>query len=137
MVTVLIDNKIMEVDRGRGADDQLWISPSELERITGLSPQPEGLSKGDAIVPVPSGRTEKFFRGNEVNIAAFWRQMNKPALSDEAGNVWVLGAGSAERAAALQSLQAPNFTLPDLDGTPRSLSDFGGKKVFLATWASW
>ena len=33
--------------------------------------------------------------------------------------------------------QAPDFTLPDVDGVPRSLSQLRGKKVFLATWASW
>ena len=33
--------------------------------------------------------------------------------------------------------QAPDFTLPDADGTPRTLSQLRGKKVFLATWASW
>ncbi|MCH8076410.1 MAG: redoxin domain-containing protein [SAR324 cluster bacterium] len=63
--------------------------------------------------------------------------MNKPALSDASGEVWVLGASAGERAAVLQSLQAPDFTLPDLDGRPHSLSDFRGKKVFLVSWASW
>ena len=31
----------------------------------------------------------------------------------------------------------PDFTLPDVNGVPRSLSQLRGKKVFLATWASW
>jgi peroxiredoxin len=35
------------------------------------------------------------------------------------------------------SLEAPDFTLPDVSGTPHSLSDYRGKKVLLATWASW
>jgi peroxiredoxin len=34
-------------------------------------------------------------------------------------------------------LEAPDFTLPDIDGQLHSLSDFLGKKVFLVTWASW
>jgi peroxiredoxin len=34
-------------------------------------------------------------------------------------------------------LMAPDFTLPDLSGTPRRLSDLRGKKVLLVTWASW
>ena len=33
--------------------------------------------------------------------------------------------------------RAPDFTLPDLDGSPHSLSSYRGRKVFLATWASW
>jgi peroxiredoxin len=37
----------------------------------------------------------------------------------------------------LQSLEAPDFTLPDLDGKTYSLSQFRGKKVLLLSWASW
>ena len=32
---------------------------------------------------------------------------------------------------------APEFTLPDLQDTPRSLRDFRGKKTFLYVWGSW
>jgi peroxiredoxin len=49
----------------------------------------------------------------------------------------VLGEGAADRLAALRSLEAPDFTLPDVDGNPVSLSNFRGKKVLLASWASW
>ena len=48
-----------------------------------------------------------------------------------------LGAPADERNAALEGLRAPDFTLPDIDGKPRRLSELRGKKVFLATWASW
>ncbi len=137
MVTVLIDNRILEVKQASGSGDQLWISTSDAERIAGMSPHPEGFSKDGVIVSAPSGNTENFLRGDEVNVAAFWRHMNKPALSDESGEVWVLGASAGERAAALETLQAPDFTLPDLDGRPHSLSDFRGKKIFLVSWASW
>ena len=32
---------------------------------------------------------------------------------------------------------APDFTLPSLDGTDVSLSDYLGKKLILFMWASW
>jgi len=32
---------------------------------------------------------------------------------------------------------APDFTLPDLDGTPRKLSDYRGKVVLLNFWSTW
>ena len=51
--------------------------------------------------------------------------------------MWALGAPADERNATLEGLLAPDFTLPDIDGKPRKLSDLRGKKVFLATWASW
>jgi len=33
--------------------------------------------------------------------------------------------------------KAPDFTLPSLEGTPISLSDYVGKKVIVFMWASW
>jgi peroxiredoxin len=32
---------------------------------------------------------------------------------------------------------APDFTLSDLDGKPRRLSDFRGQKALLYIWGSW
>jgi cytochrome oxidase Cu insertion factor (SCO1/SenC/PrrC family) len=55
----------------------------------------------------------------------------------ENGEVWALGVPADERNAALDGLEAPDFTLPDVDGKPHTLSQLRGKKVFLATWASW
>ncbi|NDG42002.1 MAG: TlpA family protein disulfide reductase, partial [Betaproteobacteria bacterium] len=40
-------------------------------------------------------------------------------------------------AQALSTLEAPDFELPDLAGQTHRLSDYRGKKVLLATWASW
>jgi peroxiredoxin len=51
--------------------------------------------------------------------------------------VWVLAASAHDRSAALASLEAPDFTLPDASGRLYSLSDYRGKNVFLVTWASW
>lgn len=34
-------------------------------------------------------------------------------------------------------VEAVDFTLPDLDGNPKKLSDFRGKVVFLNFWATW
>jgi cytochrome oxidase Cu insertion factor (SCO1/SenC/PrrC family) len=48
-----------------------------------------------------------------------------------------LGAAASERARRLASLEAPDFTLPDVDGRPHTLSGFRGKKVLLVAWASW
>ena len=36
-----------------------------------------------------------------------------------------------------RSLPRTVSTLPDLTGTPHTLSALRGKKVFLCTWASW
>jgi peroxiredoxin len=51
--------------------------------------------------------------------------------------VWVLARSARDRAAALASLEAPDFALPDPTGRMHRLSDHRGKKVLLVTWASW
>ena len=52
-------------------------------------------------------------------------------------NAISLVRSAADRSRDLESLEAPDFTLPDIEGKLHSLSDYRGKKVFLATWASW
>jgi hypothetical protein len=36
-----------------------------------------------------------------------------------------------------QEIDAPDFTLPDLKGTKRSLGDFQGSFIMLNFWATW
>jgi len=76
-------------------------------------------------------------RGARLNIAAMWRRSGQPVVHDSAARTWVFGAGAAQRGAALTRLEAPDFELPDLQGRAHRLSQYRGRKVFLATWASW
>ena len=85
----------------------------------------------------PSKRERDFLRDARVDVAAFWRHLGKPLAHSTDGTAWVLGAGAADRAAALRSLEAPDFTLPDRDGRPHTLSAHRGTKVLLVSWASW
>ena len=88
-------------------------------------------------MPLPPGREEEFVRGGRVNVAALWRHLGRPVVRSDGGHAWVLGESARDRAAALRSLAAPDFTLPDPSGRMHSLSDHRGKKVLLVTWASW
>jgi hypothetical protein len=36
-----------------------------------------------------------------------------------------------------EKIDAPEFTLPDINGKKRSLSDFRGKFIMLNFWATW
>jgi len=67
---------------------------------------------------------------------AFAELVHQPVAHDEALAIWYFGLRSDQRQ-TLTSLEAPDFTLPDMEGKLHSLSDFRGKKVFLVTWASW
>jgi hypothetical protein len=113
--------------------DGLWLSAADAERATGWTLKAEGMCRDALCVPLPAAA----LRDGRVDLAAFWRTLDNVALSDDAGEIWVLGAGADARNQALAGLVAPDFTLPDLDGVPHCLSDLRGKKVFLATWASW
>ncbi|MBV8394184.1 MAG: redoxin domain-containing protein [Alphaproteobacteria bacterium] len=113
--------------------DGLWMAAGDAARVTGWTLKPEGMCRDELCVPLPASAVA----GRDVDVAAFWRRIGGPAVSNQHGDVWALGAPADERNAALQGLQAPDFTLPDINGTPRRLSELRGKKVFLATWASW
>jgi AhpC/TSA family len=62
---------------------------------------------------------------------------DRPLAVDREERVAYVGSSAQARAARLASLQAPDFTLPDLDGRPHSLSQHRGKKVLLIAYASW
>lgn len=115
------------------AHDGLWMSPADAAKVTGWTLKPEGMCRDDLCVPLPASA----LKPNEVDVEAFWKKLGGPVVGNDQGSVWALGAPADERNAALEGLLAPDFTLPDIDGKPRSLSQLRGKKVFLATWASW
>ena len=139
MITLLSDTgKVSLADTDARADgDDLWLSDTALETATGWSLQAEGLCQGAICVPVPRKDASRYVSAGASNIAAFWRLLGRPVLHDRAGSSWMLGNAAADRAAALTSLSAPDFELPDLDGQLHRLSDYLGKRVFLTTWSSW
>ena len=118
-------------------NDELWLGREDTERATGWQIKAEGLCRAEICIPVPAGREAEFRRQDQVNIAAFWRHMGRPVVRDGGGQAWMLGESAGDQGARLESLEAPDFALPDLAGQIHRLSDERGKKVFLATWASW
>lgn len=117
--------------------ERLWLSSSELEAATGWSSRPEGLCRESVCVPIPPGREREFLRGDQIDAARLWRHLGQPLEHSEDGGTWVFGTSAADRAAALSSLEAPDFSLPDRSGRRHSLSEHRGKKVLLVSWASW
>ena len=76
------------------------------------------MCRAELCVPLPAAAV----KGKEVDVAAFWTKLGGPVVAAENGEVWALGAPADERNAALEGLEAPDFTLPDVDGKPRTLS---------------
>ena len=118
-------------------NDELWIGAADLERATGWTLKPEGLCRNEACMVVAPSDREHLVEGEAVCASGLWGTLGRPVLHDERHSVWMLGEAAADRSRILESLEAPDFTLPDITGKLHSLSDFRGKKVFLATWASW
>jgi hypothetical protein len=135
MATLLTETTEIVVADAEG--ERLWLTPAELETATGWSSRPEGFCRGSVCVPAPAGREGELIRGGRIDVAALWRHLGQPIVHSTDGSAWVLGTAAADRAAALRSLQAPDFSLPDRDGRLHSLSEHRGTKVLLVSWASW
>jgi len=129
MATILTESDAFTVDAANG----LWLAAADAARVTGWAIKPEGMCRDDQCVSLPSTAVG----AGRVDVEAFWRRLGNPVLYSDDHGTWVLGAGAEKRNAALAGLMAPDFTLPDLSGTPHTLSDLRGKKVLLVTWASW
>ena len=137
MITVLHEQSETTCAGARVRGEELWLAAPEFAAATGWSMKPEGLCRGDVCLPVPPGRAADYVDGADLNATAFWHRLQHPVVHDAAGEVWVLGTSAADRGSALGSLEAPDFALQDLAGATWSLSQQRGKKVLLATWASW
>ena len=132
MITVLVDDAPRQIE-ARPDGESLWIDGAQFASLTGYELKPEGACRDDVCVPL----NDQLVRDGHVDVAGFCRLMERPVLHDESGSVWLLAEAGSTRRRALASGRAPDFRLPDLEGTQHSLSEFRGKKVFLATWASW
>jgi hypothetical protein len=117
--------------------DALWMALADVERLLGWTLKPEGLCRGPHCVPLGAPEAARCVRADALDVGGLWRQLSKPLRRSADATVWLLGESASERGAALESLEAPDFTLPDLSGRPHSLVDYRGRKVLLATWASW
>jgi hypothetical protein len=135
-ITLLTDTGVHNI-AGDYAGDDLWLDEEDLHEATGFELKPQGLCRDELCFPIPGGRESEFTRDGAVNVAAFWRYRDGIVVHSEARDVWLLAEPAAERGARLQSLEAPDFTLPDSAGVMHSLSAYRGWKVLLFAWASW
>jgi hypothetical protein len=111
------------------------LAPDALEQALGWELKPEGLCRAGTCVPVRDRGA--LVHEDGIDLAALARLLDRPLAMEAEEGVAALGASATERADRLVSMEAPDFTLPDLQGRLHSLRDQRGKKTLLIAWASW
>jgi hypothetical protein len=114
---------------------RVYLTPAAVHATLGWELKPQGLCKDDRCVPV-RGRAALVTDAG-IDLAEFATLLSRPLAIDVDERVACLGASALDRSAQLASLDAPDFTLPDLNGRMHALSDYRGKKVLLVAYASW
>lgn len=109
--------------------DSPELAVEAFERETGWVLKPEGACRGPICVPMPP-------QGPTVDIAVVADRLGMGLVHDGRHGLWALGPSTVS-GRALESPEAPDFTLPDLDGRPFRFSSLRGQKVVLVAWASW
>ena len=95
------------------------------------------MTEKSSFMILDGGRVTAVGEAEGAALAKQAEAAGRPIAVDLDEHAAYLGISAAERAKALASLEAPDFTLPDLDGLPHSLSAQRGKKVLLVAYASW
>jgi len=111
------------------------VPPDQIAATLGWKLEARGLCRGDVCVPVRDPAVLADREG--IELAALAHALGRPLALDVAEGAAALGMRASERADRLATLEAPDFSLPDLAGRMHSLSEHRGKKVLLIAYASW
>ncbi len=117
--------------------ERVRIAADAVHSALGWELKPEGLCRGDLCTPIGAAQRRALLSQGDIDLHALASALRRPLALDASERVAALGTAADERAARLATLEAPDFTLPDLDGRMHSLSDQRGKKVLLIAYASW
>lgn len=95
---------------------------------TGWQLKPQGACQGEICIPLSQPA------GEVVDVARVAQDIGMPLVASPEHGFWALGP-AVVGSRALASAQAPDFSLPDLDGHEFRLSSLRGQKVVLFAWA--
>jgi hypothetical protein len=105
--------------------ERLDLTSQQFTAGTGWKIEPQGACKGEVCVPLPGG-------GFDLRATA--ARLGMAIVPDADSGLWALGPESLS-GHALVTAQAPELSLPDLDGRLFSLSSLRGQKVAIVAWA--
>ena len=114
---------------------KLSVSNSVLEQATGWSLKPEGLCRDQVCVPVLN--VTALSKADQVDLSEFARLVQQNTVIDTQRKVVAFGEQAQIRGTEMATLEAPDFTLPDIHGRQVSLSDYNRRKRLLLAWSSW
>jgi hypothetical protein len=132
-IVVLADKAT--VVKGSWVEGEPYVTPEDLETVLGWQVKPEGLCKNDACIPI--GNSINFGEGDYLNLEEAATLVGHPSLSAPEVGMITIGQAHDVRSKALKDRVAPNFTLSDISGVDRSMSDWTGKKRLLVAFSSW
>ncbi|MDK1025244.1 MAG: hypothetical protein QGD92_13565 [Gammaproteobacteria bacterium] len=136
-MTIIINRERAHKVSANFEDHELWVERGDFQIVSGFTLQPQGFCRGDNCIPIPPNQEEIFIDSDCINLTAFAELTNSPLVSSNSKDEWFLDDSIDIRNNRLVSLDAPDFSLPDLSGMMHSLSDYAGKKILLVSWASW
>ena len=131
----LIDGERRHALGAQLADGGIHLDPADVEAALGWKLTREGLCRGSVCIPVRERAS--LVRASGLDLETLAALLGRPLAVDPDERVAALGESAGDRAAALHSLEAPDFTLPDLAGRMHTLSDHRASKVLLIAYASW
>jgi hypothetical protein len=111
------------------------VAADALPELLGWTFKAEGLCRGDECVIVPD--RDALGTDGKVDLTAVADLLDRPVAVDASAGLVAVGASRAPRRSAINDLRAPDFSLPDLDGTWHALSDHRSKKRLLVAFSSW
>jgi hypothetical protein len=109
--------------------DSPEVTVEAFERDTGWTLKPEGACRGGVCVPLDPV-------GPVLRLEVLAERLGMGVVHDDRHGLWAVGPSTVS-GRALESAEAPDFTLPDITGRPFRLSSLRGQKVVLVAWASW
>ena len=133
-LTLIDGDRTVEL-RARTAGARVVLEPADVKDVLGWEVH-DGLLCNDMMC-VPLADEAALTADGGIDLEGLARALDRALAVDVEEGVAFLGASARERAQALGSQQAPDFTLPDLAGRPHTLAEHRGRKILLVAWASW
>jgi hypothetical protein len=135
MTFILLDGETPHELAATAEAGRIRLSAQDVRDVLGWELKAEGLCRGEICIPVRDRAS--LVEDGKLDLEALAALLDRPLALDADEGVAALGESASSRAAVLDSLDAPDFSLPDLSGRLHSLSEQRGKKVLLIAYASW